>query len=153
MHDVATNLLSETLTKCLAVFETCFQCGISLQMKWIPHSLNDKVDYVSRIIDFYDWQLNPQIFCQLDGVWGPHTIDQFASPYNAQLPRYNSWYWDPGCEAVDAFSMSWAWEVSWLVPPLHLICHIFQTILKHSIPTFTNRYHHNPFEAMTIDKS
>ena len=66
MHDVATNLLSETLTKCLAVFETCFQCGISLQMKWIPHSLNDKVDYVSRIIDFYDWQLNPQIFCQLD---------------------------------------------------------------------------------------
>ena len=59
----------------MTVFETCFQYGISLQMEWIPHSLNDKADYISRIIDFDDWQLSPQIFWQLDGVWGPHTID------------------------------------------------------------------------------
>jgi len=108
------------------VFETCFQHGIRLQMEWIPRSLNDKADYISRIVDCDDWQLNPQIFCQLDALWGPHTVDQFASPHNAQLPRYNSRFWTPSCEAVDAFTTSWASEVSWLVPPLHLICRSIQ---------------------------
>ena len=43
-----------------------------------------------------------------------------------QLPRYNSRFWTPSCEAVDAFTTSWASEVSWLVPPLHLICRSIQ---------------------------
>ena len=90
----------------MSVFETCFQHGIRLQMEWIPRSLNDKADYSSRIVDCDDWQLNPQIICQLNALWGPHTVDQFASPHNAQLPRYNSRFWTPSYEAVDAFTTS-----------------------------------------------
>jgi len=110
----------------MRVFETCFQHGIRLQMEWIPRSLNDKADYISFIVDCDGWQLNPQIFCQLNALWGPHTVDQFASPLIAQLPRYSSRFWTPSCEAVDAFTTSWALEVSWLVPPLRLICRSIQ---------------------------
>ena len=109
------------------MFETCFQHGIRLQMEWIPRSLNGKADYISHIVDCDGWQLNPQIFCQLDALWGPHTVDQFASPHIAPLPRYSSRFWTPSCEAVDAFTTTlWALEVSWLVPPLCLICRSIQ---------------------------
>ena len=38
-----------------------------------------KADYISRIVDCDGWDINSQIFCQLDALWGPHTVDQFAS--------------------------------------------------------------------------
>ena len=32
-----------------------------------------------------------------------------------------SWFWSPGCEAVDTFTVNWDNELNWSVPPLHLI--------------------------------
>ena len=40
----------------------------------------------------------------------PHAMDRFANHENTQLPRFNSRFWCPGTEAVDAFSVSWAGE-------------------------------------------
>ena len=40
---------------------------------------------------------------------------------NTQLPCFNSRFWCPGTEAVDAFSVSWAGENNWLIPPIFLI--------------------------------
>ena len=42
-----------------------------------PRSLNDKADYLSKIIDYDDWELAPEFFQQLDGLWGPYTVDCF----------------------------------------------------------------------------
>jgi len=36
-------------------------------------------------VDYDDWMLNPMMFAWLDNLWGPHTIDRFASPRNAQI--------------------------------------------------------------------
>ena len=58
------------------------------------------------MIDYADWQLNPIIFAELDSLWIPHTVDRFASHNNALLPRFNSRYWFPGTEAVDAFTVN-----------------------------------------------
>ena len=60
--------------------------------------------YLSRIIDYDDWSLDHKLFKFLDNKWGPHTVDRFACFYNAQLSRYNSRFWNPGSEAVDAFT-------------------------------------------------
>ena len=38
----------------LSIFVTCFCQGIQLDMEWIPRSLNDKADYISRIRDYDD---------------------------------------------------------------------------------------------------
>ena len=54
----------------------------------------------------------------LNRLWGPHTIDRFASHKNTHLARFNSRYFVPGTEAVDAFTTTWAAENNWLVPPI-----------------------------------
>ena len=79
----------------LAIFELCFLHNIKLEVDWIPHSLNECADTISRIVDFDDWSLNPCIFSLLDARWGPHTVDCFASPYNAQTARFLSRFWSP----------------------------------------------------------
>ena len=61
-------------------------------------------------------------FYQLvDSSWGPHTVDRFASFYNAQMPRFNSKFWDAEFEAVDSFTQDWSSDNNWLCPPVSLI--------------------------------
>ena len=109
--------------QCIAlnIFEMCFKHGIRLDIEWIPRSLNDKADYISRIQDFDDWKVNPQLFALIDSLWGPHTVDCFAHIDNTQLPVFYSRFWCPGSTAVDAFTVNWVGEVNWWVPPLHLV--------------------------------
>ena len=106
----------------MSIFEICWKHGIRLEMAWIPRSLNDRADYISRIVDFDDWRVSPSAFAYLDSQFGPHTVDCFASGHNSQLQRFHSRYWDPGSEAVDTFTVSWRNETCWWVPPLHLVC-------------------------------
>ena len=105
----------------LKVFSLSVQCQIHLEPEWIPRELNEKADQLSRIIDYDDWMLNPFMFAELDAIWGPHTVDRFASFNNCQVPRFNSRCWNPGSEAVDAFTVHWAGENNWLCPPIALI--------------------------------
>jgi hypothetical protein len=37
-------------------------------------------------------------------MWGPHTIDRFANSENTEVRRFNSRYWNPSSESVDAFT-------------------------------------------------
>ena len=97
------------------------QHQIRLEPEWIPRGLNERADYLSRIIDYDDWQLNPLVFSKLDNAWGPHTVDRFASFQNSQVPRFNSRCWNPGSEAVDAFTVDWPGENNWWCPPIGLI--------------------------------
>ena len=83
---------------------------------------NELADYLNRITD-YDWNLDGAIFQQLDLRWGPHIIDRFTSHYNTQLPCFNSWFWNPGTEGVDAFTCDWSNDINWLCPPVFLIPH------------------------------
>ena len=105
----------------MSIFQTCLQHCIKLEMEWIPRTKNELADYASRIVDFDDWQVNPGVFRLLDGLWGPHSVDRFASPTNTQLGRFNSKFWCPETEAVDTFTTNWSYDVNWLVPPLNLI--------------------------------
>ena len=86
---------------------------------------NALVDYISRIIDFDDWGVGLSVFYWLDDLWGPHVVDRFANSNNAKCTRFNSRFWCPGTEAVDAFTVLWGGEVSWLCPPVcRVIAHI-----------------------------
>ena len=105
----------------LKVFSLVVQHQIRLEPEWIPRDLNERADYLSRIIDYDDWQINPLIFAELDNTWGPHSVDRFASFQNCQVPRFNSRCWNPGSEAVDAFTVNWSAENNWWCPPIALI--------------------------------
>ena len=51
-------------------FSFCFKFGIDLDIEWVPRSPNEKADYLSKIVDYDDWGACPEIFRQLDELWG-----------------------------------------------------------------------------------
>ena len=93
-------------------------------MRWIPRDLNSFADHLSSIIDFDDNTINDNVFQILDARWGPHTIDRFACSYNAELSRFNSRFYQPGTEAVDAFLQHWGFENKWLLPLVSQIARV-----------------------------
>ena len=48
-------------------------------------------------------------------------FDRFADFDNARCSLFNSRYYCPGSDGVDAFTKDWSLHFNWLVPPLHLI--------------------------------
>ena len=72
--------------------------------------------------DATDYMLDPKCFRYIDRLWGPHTVDRFVSIKTKQLDRYYSRYCNPGCEARNAFTVSW-FTVSWITTEFfHLPC-------------------------------
>lgn len=117
----------------LRIFWLCKSIRLELQVAWIPRSANAQADYLSKFVDADHWRLNAACFQRLDALWGPHTIDRFASHLNAQLPRFNSRFWCPGTAGVDAFSQNWHWhgEVNWCCPPFRLVGHLLRFLQLH----------------------
>ena len=99
-----------------------------MEPEWIPRAENEIADYISRIVDYDDWSLNPIVFNELDRQWGPHTVDRFANGCNNQVPRFNARYYCPGAEAIDAFTCDWGHDTNWWCPPLFLV----PRLLKHA---------------------
>ena len=55
-----------------------------MEPKWIPRNENGLADYLSCIIDYDDWGLlNQEIFAHINELWGPHSVDRFASEFHA----------------------------------------------------------------------
>jgi hypothetical protein len=45
---------------------------------------NVKADKISESTNCDDWEIDEDVFTKLNNVWGPHTIDRFASDYNTK---------------------------------------------------------------------
>eukprot|EP00873_Tetraselmis_striata_P007758 jgi/Tetstr1/428022/TSEL_000167.t1 len=59
--------------------------------RYIRYPANVWADYwLSKHLDSDDWQLDPDLFAEMDSRFRPHSIDRFASALNAMLPRYNA---------------------------------------------------------------
>ena len=110
----------------LDIFWICSNDSISLEIEWISRDNNKRADQLSRIIDFDDWFINDFAFEYFDHIWGVHTVDRFANVFNKKMTRYNSLLWNPGCEAIDAFTQDWKGENNWLVPPVKLIIRVIK---------------------------
>ena len=103
----------------------CYNHGINLEIDSVPRSLNDKADYLSKTVDYDDWEIVSEIFHLLDSRWGPHTVDGFATFYNFKVPRFFSRFWNPGSSGVDAFFQTWQGENGWVVPPVVLLPKVY----------------------------
>ena len=113
--------------QCLAlrVSSMCLLNNITLEVELIPRSANDRADFLSRIVDR---RVKRDYFLMGEAKWGPHSVDRFANHENAQLPLFYSRFWCPGTEGVDAFSVRWAGENKWLVPPIFRILRVLDHI-------------------------
>ncbi len=61
-------------------------------------------DELSRINVGDAYQLNPTVFRALDNYIGGFTIDRFATKANTLHPMFNSYFYEEGCQGVDAFA-------------------------------------------------
>ena len=113
--------------QCIAmrIFTFCFSNRVKLDAEWIPRQENELADYYSRVMDVDDWGISQIAFdvC-IDSCWGSHSVDRFASSYNTKVVRFNSRFWNPETEAVDAFTVDWSGENNYLCPPVHLIARV-----------------------------
>ena len=114
----------------LDIFQICTTYGIIINFQWIPRCLNDRADILSRFVDKDDWSINPAVFRVIDAKWGPHTIDRFASHYNAQTPRYNSKFASHGCCGAGALAQDWSRDNNWICPPVGLIIHSVRLLMS-----------------------
>jgi len=105
--------------------------GLSLCAKYLQGSLNISADRLSRLSVHYEWQLNRNLFKYIDRLWGPHTIDRFATGMNNLLPIYNSRFAEPGTCGIDALAQQdWAVHNNYVNPPFRLIPQVLQIISK-----------------------
>ena len=103
------------------VFSLSVQNNISLELEWIPRTSNEKADYLSKIVDYDDWSVGDEVFHALNRMWGPYSVDWFASQHNNKLEVFYSRYWCPSSAGVDAFTADWGGTIGWFVPPIILI--------------------------------
>ena len=61
---------------------------VTLSARHVRGVDNGRADYLSRVLYRHEWQIHPALFHMLDQMWGPHTVDRFASEGTTLLPRY-----------------------------------------------------------------
>ena len=111
------------------IWDVAYRNDIHLVCRHVRGVNNGEADYLSRIFDRYNWMLHPRLFKFLDSLWGPHTVDRFASCVNTQIARYNSRFHDPFCEGVDALAQqNWAIENNYVNPPFRLLPKVLQVV-------------------------
>ena len=112
------------------IYKLCQKNSIHLSViTVISRDNNEQADALSRAEDANDYSLDPLVLQQLDGKWGARTVDRFASVHTKQLSRYCSQFLNPGCEAVDAFTVRWGRENNWVFPLPYLIPRVLQHVM------------------------
>ena len=93
----------------------------------MPREFNEIADHYSKLKDTDDWSIDKATFNVINGRFGPFTIDRFADNSNTKLARFNSKYFCPNTEGVDAFTEDWSKDNNWVCPPVNLI----GSVLRH----------------------
>ena len=105
----------------IKIFQITHRYNINLCMTWLRRNENCEADEFSRVIEHDDWGIHPSWFAHICSKFGAVTVDRFADPFNTKTQRFNSRFYWPQAEAVDAFTQNWHNDNNWLVPPLFLI--------------------------------
>ena len=106
----------------IEIFEVCIKNDIRIFPKWIPRDLNQYADYLSKFKDTDDWSIDKGTFARICNLFGYPTVDRFADDKNTQVKVFNSKFYCPGTNAVNAFTQDWKDSyLNWLAPPISLI--------------------------------
>ena len=113
------------------IWAWCILRNIWISAVHIAGKTNVEADKRSRTMhDQHEWMLDKQQFQLIQNKYPMLEIDLFASRLNAQLPTYVAWQPDPGCVAVNAFTLPWDFKMFYAFPPFSLIPRCIQKILQ-----------------------
>lgn len=116
-----------------SLWSICFQLNITITAKYLAGKENTLADSLSRVVNQYQWRLHPRLFRMIDQMYGPHSVDRFASITTTQLTRYNSQFYDPETEAVDALAQSWIGENNFVNCPFKLIPQVLKLVQQQKV--------------------
>jgi hypothetical protein len=102
---------------------------MDLQPIWVIRE-NPFLLKADAIIDTDNWELVDSAFVQLSTLFGPFTIDLFATRENAKCGRFYSRSFEEGELGVDAFAQDWSGESVYTAPPVSLV---MRTIRKAAV--------------------
>jgi hypothetical protein len=95
--------------------------GLSLHAIYIASKKNNIADAISRIKEYYNWEVLESDFQKLEKKWGLHTINRFADYRNSKLGQFNNRFMNLNSEGINALIQDWSNENNYVVPPIPLI--------------------------------
>ncbi|KAK9399508.1 hypothetical protein NXF25_012527 [Crotalus adamanteus] len=102
----------------------------SIRAEHISGEENRQADSLSReTIDHSEWRLEPNLFREISERFGQPQVALFASPANAQLPRYFTRFPSRGAEGTDTLRSRWPKGLLYAFPPLPLIPAVIRKLL------------------------
>jgi hypothetical protein len=109
--------------------DLCLYKHITFVVYWTPRAFNELADLLSRATAqrWHEYWLLCKVFFELDGLWGQHTIDSFATSRNAQpllqpnTGRFCSSFYEDEAECMDSLGADWSGDNNWCFPPYKLI--------------------------------
>jgi hypothetical protein len=105
------------------IFDLCNDNNIILQPVWIPRDLNRMADFLSKEVDYEDYQVTVEFFQEVCGDVGlAPDVDLFADEKNTKAPKFFSLTYCPGTLGVNAFYYDWSLRgLNWIFVPPRLI--------------------------------
>lgn len=99
------------------IWKRCVELSIDARAEWVPREYNLHADQLSRCVDREDWSLSSAAFDKICTELCQPDVDRFAAAHNTKCARFNSRFYDPAAEGVDAFAQNWSPGVSFCNPP------------------------------------
>lgn len=107
----------------------CAELDIELRAEHVSSALNERADRLSRENDSTNWTINSTTYARLNNLYGPHTVDLFATELNTRCTRFYSRRPSPGALGVNALAQDWSGENAWANPPFHLLGPVITRII------------------------
>jgi hypothetical protein len=112
--------------------------GATIRDVFLPGVQNVDADTASRwFIDHSEYQLLPRLFSQLSSLYGPFSVDAFASRVNCQMRPFWSRWIDPDSAKRDALRQPWSGLNLFLHPPYPLIARVLSKLQDEKITAAT----------------
>lgn len=120
------------------IFWFCLENQMELaEAQWLPgdEMIRRGGDALSRLEDVNDWTLRREEWqrvrdwCVSRGIRCDNMVDRFASVHNAKMRRWNSRYYEPGCEAADCLIQQGTGQWNWVCPPIAMIGRVLQLVI------------------------
>ena len=105
-----------------------------LVVQHIQGKKNVQADFLSRVKDRSDFQLNTEVFQKIDMLRGPLILDLFATKWNRQTQEFVSWLPIKEAKATDALKFVWPKQGNYAFPPFGLIPKVIAKI-RNSLST------------------